>query len=123
MKTPTRRRSFLLSLASAPLVPAALAQVAPNPPQPPSPSPSASPDDTPSPMAMALAEAARLRFGRYYEPGDREEVEKGIHGNLQAAERLRKVKLANADEPVTTFAAQPYGPTPREQPQPRRRPR
>jgi hypothetical protein len=124
MSAPNDRRAFLAALATAPLVPAALAQVAPNPPQPPSPSPSASPDaDAPGPMAMALAEAARLRFGAYYEVGDREEVEKGIHANLQAAERLRKVKLANADEPVTTFAAQPWGPTLAEQPQPRRRPR
>ena len=124
MTVPTPRRKFLASLAAAPLIPAALAQVAPNPPPPPSPTPSASPDtDTPSPQALALAEAARLRFGAYYQPGDREEVEKGIHANLQAAERLRKVKLANSDEPVTTFAAQPWGPTLREQPAPRRRPR
>ena len=35
------------------------------------------------------------------------EVTQGIHGALQAAERLRVVRLRNADEPVTAFAARP----------------
>jgi len=114
---PSARRSFLKSLAAAPLLPAALAQVAPNPPQPPSPSP---PADAPSPMAESLADAARHRFGAHLQPGDLDEIRKAIHGNLQAAERLRKVTLTNADEPVTTFSAQLPGPTLREQPAPRR---
>jgi hypothetical protein len=114
------RRTFLLSLAAAPLLPGALAQVAPNPPRPPSPSPSS---DTPTPMAEALAEAARHRFGAHYQPGDADEIKKAIHANLQAADRLRTVTLTNADEPVTLFAAQPPGATPRAQPAPRPRPR
>lgn len=114
------RRSFLMSLAGAPLLPAALAQVAPNPPAPPSPTPS--PSDAPSPMAEALAEAARHRFGAHFAPGDLGEIRKTIHGNLRAADRLHAmVKLTNADEPVTTFAAQPPGAVPREQPAPRPR--
>jgi len=116
-----RRRSFLISLAAAPLLPAALTQVAPNPPRPASPTPAPSPADAPSPMAESLAEAARHRFGAHFEPGDMDEIRKAIHGNLQAADRLHKVKLANADEPVTLFAAQPPGATPREQPAPRPR--
>ena len=105
MKQGARRRTFLASLAAAPLLPAALAQVAPNPPSPPSPSPS--PSDEPGPMALALAEAARHRFGAHLQAGDVAEIAKGIHANLQAADRLRAVPLANADEPVTTFAARP----------------
>ena len=115
------RRSFLKSLAAAPLLPAALAQVAPNPPTPPSPSPP--PADAPSPMAESLAEAARHRFGAHFEAGDMDEIRKAIHGNLQAADRLHKVKLVNADEPETRFEAQPPGATPRAQPAPRPRPR
>ena len=72
-------------------------------------------------MAEALAEAARHRYGAHFQPGDMEEIRKAIHGNLQAAERLHKVKLVNADEPVTTFAAQPPSAVPREQPAPRPR--
>jgi len=115
------RRTFLKSLGMAPLLPAALTQVAPNPPQPPSPSPAPSPSDTPSAMAESLAEAARHRFGAHFEPGDMDEIRKAIHGNLQAADRLHKLKLTNADEPVTSFSAQPAGPTPRHQPAPRPR--
>ena len=72
-------------------------------------------------MAESLAEAARHRFGAHYEPGDVNEIRKAIHGNLQAADRLHKVKLTNSDEPVTSFAAQPPGAAPREQPAPRPR--
>lgn len=115
------RRSFLMSLAAAPLLPMALTQIAPNSPPPPSPTPAPSPSDAPSPMAESLAEAARHRFGAHFEAGDMDEIRKAIHGNLQAADRLHKVKLANADEPVTLFAAQPPGATPREQPGPRPR--
>ena len=107
MKNAPARRSFLASLAAAPLLPAALLQVAPNPPQPPSRSPSASPSDAPGPVALALAEAARHRFAAHLEAGDAERIARAIHGNLQAADRLRRVTLANADEPVTTFAAVP----------------
>jgi hypothetical protein len=115
------RRAFLVSLAAAPLLPAALTQVAPNPPQPPSPTPAPSPPETPSPMAESLAEAARHRFGAHFGPGDMDQIRKAIHGNLQAADRLHRMKLANADEPVTLFAAQPPGAIPREQPAPRPR--
>jgi hypothetical protein len=110
MKQRARRRTFLASLATAPLLPAALVQVAPNPPAPPSPSPS--PAGDPGPMALALADAARHRFGAHYRPRDHEEVAKGIQANLQAADRLRAVPLTNADEPVTTFAARPPKPAP-----------
>jgi hypothetical protein len=107
MKQGARRRTFLASLVAAPLLPAALAQVAPNPPGPASPTPAASPSDEPGPMALALAAAARHRFGAHLEAGDEAEIAKGIHANLQAADRLRAVPLGNADEPVTTFAARP----------------
>ena len=112
MKQRARRRTFLASLAAAPLLPAALVQVAPNPPTPPSPSPS--PSDPPGPSALARAEAARHRVGAHYRAGDHEEGAQGIQANLQAAERLRAVPLANADEPVTTFAARPPKPAPAE---------
>ena len=115
------RRTFLKSLAAAPLLPVALAQTAANPPQPPSPSPS--PSDAPGPMALALAEAARHRFGAHFAPGDMDEIAKAIQGNLQAADRLHKVTLANSDEPVTQFSALPPGAALKAQPAPRPMPR
>jgi hypothetical protein len=101
----TDRRAFLRAVSAAPLLPV-LGQTAAAPPQPsPAPSPSASPSDAPGPLALALAEAARVRFAAHLRPGDVEEIRKVVQGNLQAAERLRAVKLTNADEPVTQFAA------------------
>jgi hypothetical protein len=120
------RRSFLKSLAIAPLLPVALTQTAAAPPQPspaPIPGASPSPSDAPGPMALALAEAARHRFGAHIEAADMDEIRKAIQGNLQAADRLHKVALANSDEPVTQFAAEPPGAVPREQPAARPRPR
>ena len=117
------RRSFLKSLAAAPLLPV-LAQTSPNPPPPPpSPSPNPSTSDAPTPMALALAEAARHRFGAHFAPGDMDEIARAIQGNLQAADRLRKVTLVNSDEPITQFSALPPGATPRAQPAPRPMPR
>ena len=105
------RRSFLKSLALTPLLPAALGRAAAPPPPSPAPAPPPS-SDAPSPMALALAEAARHRFGARIEAGDIDKMRKAIHGNLQAADRLHKVKLANSDEPVTRFLALPPGATP-----------
>ena len=114
------RRTFLKSLAIAPV---ALAQTAANPPQPPAPTPAPSPSDAPGPMALALAEAARHRFGAHFAPGDMDEIAKAIQGNLQAADRLHKTPLANWDEPVTQFSALPPAATLKAQPAPRPMPR
>jgi hypothetical protein len=77
-------------------------------------------------VAELLAQAARHRFGAHLRPGDFEEVRKTIADGLRAGERLRRVKLTNADEPVTTFSPLPPGvrppaPRPAARPAPRRR--
>src|SRR5262245_25444951 len=108
----TARRGFLKSLAVTPLVPGAalVPQVTPAPtpaPPPATPSPSASPGG-PGAMAWALAEAVRHRFGAQLTAQERADGAKGIDDNLQAATRLRdRLRLANADEPVTLFQARP----------------
>ncbi len=107
-----KRRRFLQALAGAPLLPAALARAevpvpAPSPSTAPSPSPT--PSAVPGPVADALAEAARRRFGTHIGPGDLDEIKKAIQGNLDAAERLREVKLTNSDDLVTIFEARPRG--------------
>jgi hypothetical protein len=103
------RRRFLRSLAAAPLLPGSLAPqtpvVAPTPTPPPAPSPS--PSGSPSPSAQTLAELVRQRYGNQLDAEAMVEVEKGIEANIRAAERLRSVKLGNADEPVTVFQARP----------------
>ena len=109
------RRSFLKSLAAAPLLPRALvAQQAVPSPAAPLPSPSPSPSPVPGPVAEALAQVVQQRYGSQLEAGDLEEIKKGIEENLQAADRLKKaLKLTNADEPVNLFRAVPPAPAKR----------
>jgi hypothetical protein len=117
----TRRRSFLKSLAAAPLLPGALVspQAAPSPAAIPSqaaslPAPSPSPATVPGPVAEALGQVVQHRYGSQLEAADLEEIRKGIEDNLQAAERLKKsLKLTNADEPVNLFQAVPPVPVKR----------
>ncbi len=107
-----KRRRFLQALAGVPLLPAALARAAaPTPAPSPSavPSPSPPPSAVPGPLADALTEAARRRFGTHIGQGDLDEIKKAIQGNLDAAERLREVKLTNGDDLVTIFEARPRG--------------
>ena len=121
----TQRRSFLKSLAAAPLLPRALvsAQAAPSPTAgpspavslpPPPPPPSPSPATAPGPVAEALGQVVQRRYGSQLEAADLEEIKKGIEDNLQAADKLKKaLKLTNADEPVNLFQAVPPGPAKR----------
>ena len=93
----TARRSFLKSLALAPLAPAAL------PPQaaPPSAAPPPAGDAT---VAEALTEAVRREFGAQLDDAELDAVKKELARNLESARRLRQAaKLVNADEPVTRF--------------------
>jgi len=105
----TPRRSFLKSLAAAPLLPRAL--VAPQGAAAPSPAavlPSPSPSPAPGPVAEALAQVVQHRYGAQLEAGELDEIKKAIEESLQGADRLKKaLKLTNADEPVTLFRAAP----------------
>lgn len=75
------------------------------PTAPPGPQPATAAAGKPSPLAEAYAEVARARFGERLTPEEFEQVKKDLEGNLQAAERLRAVKLKNEDEPDFTFTA------------------
>lgn len=59
----------------------------------------------PSPAALAYAEVARARFGDKLTPEELERVTRDLEGNVRAAERLRTLKLKNADEPDFVFSA------------------
>ena len=117
----TQRRSFLKSLAAAPLLPRALVspQAAPSPTAGPSPAlstplPSPSPATPPGPVAEALGQVVQHRYGSQLEAGDLDEIKKNIEENLQAADKLKKaLKLTNADEPVNLFQAVPTVPAKR----------
>jgi hypothetical protein len=100
------RRRFLASLAAAPLLPAQ-ATSPPSPSSSPAPSPA-----TPGPVAEALAAVVRHRYGSQLDAADVEEIKKTIGESLEAAGKLKKLRLGNADEPVTRFEARPPGTAP-----------
>jgi hypothetical protein len=74
-------------------------------PAPPNPQPSPA-GAKPSPIAEAYAEVARARFGAQVTDEQFEQIKKDLEGNVRVAERLRAVKLKNADEPDFTFSAE-----------------
>jgi uncharacterized iron-regulated protein len=60
----------------------------------------------PSQVAEAYSEVARARFGDRLTPEQFEQVKKDLEANIQAAERLRAVKLKNEDEPDFVFSTE-----------------
>ncbi len=105
------RRRFLSAVVAAPLLPAAFMQT-PIPAPSPSPSPSpASPEAVArDAVAEALTEAARRHFGDRFPAEQAQDVRESIVENLRAAERLRALKLGNADEPISVFEATLHSP-------------
>ncbi len=72
----------------------------------PSPTPSPKPGEEPiSDEARALAEVAKKRYSDHIAPQEVEAIARDIDGDLKGIQRLREVKLANADEPDMTFRA------------------
>ena len=112
---PSRRRftkEVAAAMAAAPLV--SLMAKAQTPPgaktkeaaAPPNPQPSPTPQQQkPSPVAEAYAAVARARFEEHVTPEQFELIKRDLEGNVRTAERLRSVKLKNADEPDFTFIA------------------
>jgi hypothetical protein len=87
------RRTFLRTLAAAPMLPAIA---------------TASPQEAAAPQQRsaevdALAETVRLRFGQYLAPDDMPEIKRGIERMLRNAEALSRIKITNSDEPDFMF--------------------
>ena len=102
----TRRRfaAALAAAAAAPVLARALplgAQVAPI--QVPTPTPTPTPE--PTPFVRSLAEAMQARFGKHLEPGQLEAAQRSLERIARNAERMKGVKLTNADEPDVVFFA------------------
>jgi hypothetical protein len=94
--------------AAAPVIIASAQTTAPTPPKEPAapPNPQASPTPAAvSPVAVAFAAVAEARFGSQLTPEQLSRVKEDLQGNVRTAERLRAVKLQNADEPDFVFAA------------------
>jgi hypothetical protein len=66
--------------------------------------------DEPGALARALAEAIRVQYGSRLQAGDLETIAGQIQASLERAEQIRKVELANGDEPDFVFSAAPAPP-------------
>lgn len=106
------RRQFLKTVGiaglSTALTPAALAfaQSAPPPAGAKLDSTKAPPPAPPAPPgedAKALTSIIERRYGKHLTKEQLESIAKDFEGDLRATERLRAVKLQNADEPDVTF--------------------
>lgn len=103
---PSTRRRFaktLAAAATAPILARALplgAQAAPTPAPSPTPAP-----EPPSPFVEAMAEALKAKFGKHLEPGQLEAVKRSLGRASRNAERMKQVRLGNADEPDVVFFA------------------
>lgn len=106
------RRQFLKTVGiaglSTALTPAALAlaQSAPPPAGAKPDSTKAPPPTAPAPPgedAKALTSIIERRYGKHLTKEQLESIAKDFEGDLRATERLRAVKLQNADEPDVTF--------------------
>lgn len=108
----TSRRRFAKSMATtlvaAPLAASLVKSQTPTKPKeataPPNPQPSPTPQK-PTPLSEAYGEVARIRFGGKLTPEQLEQIRKDLDGNIRNADRLRAVKLKNADEPDFIFSA------------------
>ena len=103
---PSRRqfaKTMALALVLAPLA-SALANAQTPVPTTAMPQPSPSPQP-PSPIAEAYAEVARARFSQHVTPEQMLKIKEDLEGNVRAADRLRKLKLDNGDEPDFIFSA------------------
>jgi len=104
------RRWFAKTLAAAagaPFLSRAFplaAQAAPTP----SPSPTPAPEP-PSMVVEAMAEAMKAKFGKHLSPEQFEAAKKSLDRASKNAERMKQVKLTNADEPDVVFFAAAWG--------------
>jgi hypothetical protein len=101
-------RTFAAALVAAPLATSLVQAQTPDKPKeapaPPAPQPSQTPQQ-PSPTAEAYRTVARARFGEHVKPEQWEQIMKDLEGNVRTADRLRSIKLKNADEPDFIFSA------------------
>jgi hypothetical protein len=56
--------------------------------------------------AKALTEIARLRYGKYLTEEQLKEIERSMERGLASADRLKRFKLTNGDEPAFAFSAE-----------------
>jgi len=112
-----KRRDFAESLARAALVPLLGPEAAGFTLEPwidsgasVAPLASAAAAGEPGPLARALAEAIRTQYGGRLDPGDLATITQQIQTSIERSEQVRKIDLANGDEPDLVFSAVPRRP-------------
>jgi hypothetical protein len=106
--TELSRREFTEAVALAALAPLVAAGAAPLPVAPAIPGSGAAAGaatSDPRTLAQALAAAVRAQYGGRLSEADLAVVTRQIEGVLERAEKIRRVQLANADEPDFVFRA------------------
>jgi len=63
--------------------------------------------EKPLPEAEALAEVARIQYGKNLTDDQMAEIKRSLSGRFRAAEAMKKIKVANGDEPAFIFSANP----------------
>ena len=118
-KRGSTRREFaktLAAIAATPLLGPAIAQVAlgnaasANPADLPlgiPAEPQVQAPEKPLPEVEALAEVARIQYGKNLTDDQMTEIKRSLSGRFRAAEAMKKIKLANSDEPAFIFSANP----------------
>jgi len=66
--------------------------------------------DDPGALARALAEAIRVQYGSRLRTGELETITRQIQASLERADQIRKIELANGDEPDFVFSVAPTPP-------------
>jgi hypothetical protein len=106
------RRAFLraagiagLAAAAAPAEALAAAAAPRKAKAPPPPKPAAPGESPISDDAKALAAVLQRRYGAHLSREQLDALTRDLDRSIQSGTRLRAVKLANADEPDTTFGA------------------
>jgi hypothetical protein len=61
--------------------------------------------EPPSPEAVALAGIVKLRYGSRLDDAALQDITHSLEGGLKTAAAMRKVDLANSDEPASLFRA------------------
>jgi hypothetical protein len=100
-RQPRTRREFAKDLAVLAAAPLATAS---DPPAARADKPK--PADATQATAEALLEAVRARYGKHLTAEQLTAVQSSLARALYAAERLKKVKLQNSDEPAVIFSAE-----------------
>ena len=63
--------------------------------------------EKPVPEAEALAEVAHIQYGKNLTDDQMVEIKRSLSGRFRAGEAMKKIKLANGDEPAFIFSANP----------------